>query len=317
MSKTWPYITGERLQELADVTILTDPIRRFHKNLARLPIRQALFGGGMGDLVVDRAEQLEPVKEAEVIFVYTHLLEAFFEKIVPRLTRPFILMSHNSDHVVDGRFVPYLADPRLFKWFAQNTAADHKKLVPLPLGVANSQWAHGRLDLLHRAAYRKGPKTGFVYMNFDARTNPAQRQPVFDRLKNHPLVTVSAGLGYEAYLNELASHHFCICPPGNGLDCHRIWECFYLGVIPVVSSECRLRGFDSLPILYVDDWGRLDADFLKDAYRQMARRPVRFERADLGHWRSVIDRERRILRRTQAGCDAIFEGESLTGGPWR
>ena len=294
--ETVPYISGERLQQLADVTILTDAIRRFHKNLDRLPVRLCLFRGGMRGLVLEGAGQLQPVKEAGVIFVYTHLLEAFFEKIFPCLTRPFILMSHNSDAAVDERFAPYLEDGRLFKWFAQNLVVDHHKLVSIPLGVANSQWPHGRCDLLHKVAIRQKPRTGLVYMNFDIRTNPARRKPVFDRFKNHPLVTVSAGLGYEAYVNELASHHFCICPPGNGLDCHRIWECLYLGVIPIISADVRLNGFDELPILYIDDWAGLDERFLLNAYDQLSRRSIRLDRAYLDHWQCALDRERHRLR---------------------
>ncbi len=291
-----PYITGERLQQLADVTILTDPIRRFHKNLDALRLRLCGFRGGMRDLVVDGPEQLAPVMEAEVVFVYTHLLEPFFAKIFPLLSKPFILMSHNSDDAVDERFARHLGDGRIFKWFAQNVALDHEKLVSLPLGTANSQWPHGRLDLVHQTAGENRPKTGFVYLNFDVRTNPARRQPVFDRLKDHPLVTVSFGLDYETYLKELASHHFCVCPPGNGLDCHRIWECLYLGVIPLVEADFRLRGFDDLPILYIDDWGRLDEAFLLDAYRRLTRRCVRLESAGMDHWRRVLQGERRRLR---------------------
>ena len=74
------YISGERLQQLADVTILTDPIARFHKNLPGLPIRLCRLPGTMTDLAVEDPDQLKPVKDAEVIFVYTHLLGPFFRK---------------------------------------------------------------------------------------------------------------------------------------------------------------------------------------------------------------------------------------------
>ena len=293
------YITGERLQQLADISILTDPIARFHKNLSGLSIRLCRLPGTMTDLTVADPEQLKPVKDAEVVFVYAHLLGAFFEKIFPLLDRPFILMSHNSDHGVDGRFSPFLDHGRLFKWFAQNVTTDHPRLVSLPLGVANAQWPHGRLDLLDQAAQRRAAKSGLVYMNFNVKTNPALRQPVFDRLGDHPLVTASSGLDYPTYLHELSSHHFAVCPPGNGLDCHRIWECLYLGVIPLVSARFRLRGFDRLPILYVEDWGQIDGDFLKAAYERLARREVRMEQTRLEHWQRTLERERLRLRQAR------------------
>ena len=288
-------ISGERIQQLADVSILTDPILRFHKNLPRLPIRWCRFRGNLRSLSVDEDAQIGAVASAEVIFVYTHLLVPFIDQILPRLKRPFILVTHNSDDAVDAGFADLLDDDRLFIWFAQNVAVDHPKLVSLPIGVANAQWPHGRPDLIDAAAAWRAPKTGFVYMNFDIRTNP-QRRPLFERLKDHPLVTVSGGLGYEDYLGELAVHHFCVCPPGNGLDCHRIWECLYLGVVPLVSAEARLRGFDELPVVYVDDWACIDEGFLQDAYRQLARRRICRDKMRLSYWRSSIDHARCRLR---------------------
>ena len=123
-------------------------------------------------------------------------------------------MSHNSDHGVDGRFLPFLDHGRIFKWFAQNVATDHQRLVSLPLGAANSQWPHGRLDLLDQESQRRSAKTGLVYMNFNVRTNPALRQPVFDQLRDHPLVTVSSGLDYQTYLRELSTPPFRCLPAG-------------------------------------------------------------------------------------------------------
>ncbi|MFH1985907.1 MAG: hypothetical protein ABIL58_29075 [Pseudomonadota bacterium] len=289
-------ISGERIQQLTDVSVLTDPILRFHKNLPRLPIRWCRFSGDMRSFAVDDAGQIAAVASAEIIFVYTHLVASFAAQILPRLDRPFILVTHNSDDAVDARFTDLLGDDRLFTWFAQNVAVDHPKLVSLPLGVANSQWPHGRPDLINKVAVRGAPKTGFVYMNFDARTNPKRRRPVFERLSDHPLVTVSGGLGYEDYLGELAAHHFCVCPPGNGLDCHRIWECLYLGVVPLVSADARLRGFDELPIVTVDDWDRLDAGFLQDAYQELARRRTGQAKMRLSYWQSAIDVARHRLR---------------------
>lgn len=299
------YITGERLQELADITILTDPIARFHHNLADRPVRVCRFPGSMTDLGVEKGPLPRALRDAEVIFVYTHLAGAFFQKILPRLENPFILMTHNSDHGVDARFIPFLEDSRILRWYAQNLEADHEKLVSLPLGAANSQWPHGRLDLLHEAASRRPSRTGLVYMNFDPRTNPAQRQPVLDALRGHPLVTESSGLDYGAYLGELAAHHFAVCPPGNGLDCHRIWECLYLGVIPLVSARFRLCGFDDLPILYVEEWGRIDAEFLRESYERLARQPICLDAIRLDHWRRALAADRSRLRRQRREKEAV------------
>ena len=87
-------ITGERLQAIADITITTDPIKRFHTSLpATVPL--VCLPGTMNTIELDQLrnfgpfplrsayatarridEALAPVRRARSIFVYTHLLPA-------------------------------------------------------------------------------------------------------------------------------------------------------------------------------------------------------------------------------------------------
>ncbi|GFH12051.1 uncharacterized protein HaLaN_07675 [Haematococcus lacustris] len=42
---------------------------------------------------------------------------------------------------------------------------------------------------------------------------------------------------FKDMLDTMASYRFCICPRGNGLDAHRVWECLLVGSIPVYVSD--------------------------------------------------------------------------------
>ena len=44
-------------------------------------------------------------------------------------------------------------------------------------------------------------------------------------------------------MSELSSYKFALSPEGNGIDCHRTWECLYLGVIPIVKKSVALSFF--------------------------------------------------------------------------
>ena len=60
----------------------------------------------------------------------------------------------------------------------------------------------------------------------------------------------------------LAQSQFCICPRGNGIDTHRLWEALYLGCIPIVLESEILGCYAGLPILVVRNWEELfDMDF--------------------------------------------------------
>ncbi|MEI6801147.1 MAG: hypothetical protein WCO04_18320, partial [Pseudomonadota bacterium] len=48
-------------------------------------------------------------------------------------------------------------------------------------------------------------------------------------------------------------------PDGNGVDSHRIWECYYLGVIPIVKANTFTRKLKEwLPCIVVESWDVLD-----------------------------------------------------------
>ena len=67
-------------------------------------------------------------------------------------------------------------------------------------------------------------------------------------------------------MKELASYKFAISPEGNGIDCHRTWECLYLGVIPIVKNSNPMSYFKELPILFVDDYSCINNDFLNSSH---------------------------------------------------
>ena len=49
---------------------------------------------------------------------------------------------------------------------------------------------------------------------------------------------------------------FAICPEGNGVDTHRIWESLILKVMPVVVLNSFTKNLknNSVPCLYLNDW---------------------------------------------------------------
>ena len=74
-----------------------------------------------------------------------------------------------------------------------------------------------------------------IYFNFNIDTNKIKRQVCFNQLKNK-LIWCN-NLSYLDYLKLLKEYEFCICPEGNGVDTHRLWECLYLKVVPIVIKS--------------------------------------------------------------------------------
>lgn len=282
-------ITGERLQALADVSVIDEATFAFHASLRHFPdIRLCRFQGPRHRLTVEGPDQLRVLQRASVIFVYTHLIDSFIRDVLPHLTQRFVLMSHNSDHRIGPQHRAFLDDVRLVHWFSQNAEVEHPKLSALPIGLANAQWPHGDTAALAAVARARHPKSRLLYANFEIRTNPVERQRVFDILKGKPFVTLTPPKPYRPYLEELASHRFCVSPPGNGPDCHRVWEALSLGVIPLVQSGTWMRSFADLPLVAVDRWEDVDEAFLERERQRILASPLRLGSVTLDHWRHRV-----------------------------
>jgi hypothetical protein len=288
-------VTGERLQALTDASVLPPHVRDFHLQLEHFVPDPVL---------IDSYEripeaQLERLSAARTLFVYTHELAPFIEHIWPRLTGDgYVLMTHNSDYEVDESHMPWLDSTggRLRRWFAQNVMVRHDKLEPLPIGIANTMWKHGNLRALQRIADRaERPKERLVFVHFNPGTH-APRKAVWETLRRSFPELAEApppGRRFAPYLSDLAEHRFCVCPRGNGIDSHRVWECLYLGVVPIVERSVHTELWEErgLPLLLIDDWSevvpeRLEAEAprFEGAFTPESRRPLR-----LSHYAALLE----------------------------
>jgi hypothetical protein len=254
-------VTGERLQALADLSVVPLHVQEFHRNLERFASEPLLLDSY--EHIPDR--DIRRVSAARILFVYTHELAPFLEHIWPRLEgEGYVLVSHNSDYEADDSYLAWLdgTGPKLSRWFAQNPTVRHAKLEPLPIGIANSMWKHGNLRALERAMARAAkPKDRLVFLHFNPGTH-GPRKAVWETLRgSFPELPPAPppSRRFRSYLGELARDRFCACPRGNGIDSHRVWECLYLGVVPIVerSVHTELWRERGLPLLLVDDWAEV------------------------------------------------------------
>jgi hypothetical protein len=73
----------------------------------------------------------------------------------------------------------------------------------------------------------------------------------------------------QTYKEELLDHKFILCPRGNGVDTHRMWEALYCGVIPVVQRSHVHAGIEGkLPVLFVDSYQDVTEDLLLSVYHE-------------------------------------------------
>jgi hypothetical protein len=184
------------------------------------------------------------------IFVKTDDIRKFYNKFNNNLVDK-IIITHNSDCGIDITFKENIS--KVKKQYSQNCFYTNEKLEPIPIGIENRMWFNH--EILHNIRKRTDiKKTKNIYFLFSLQTHPS-RSICYNILKDK--LEWNNKLSKEEYFIELKKHKYAICPRGNGLDTHRLWECFYLDVIPIMLKEDSVNIYN-LPIIYLEKWSDLD-----------------------------------------------------------
>jgi len=244
------FITGEKIQNEMDIFISSEEMLNYNPNIT-INHKKSINIKNINS-IIDNPKYVYTCSDD--LYILRDKLKYF--------KNPFILISHNSDvNIINNECYNYIANhPIIIKWYTQNLILYHYKVNLLPIGLANSQWEHGNLEIFNNTFknIKNINKNNYIYFYFTINTNFNKRNEYFIKLRNY--LKISDKKNPCDYFNYLASFKFAICPEGNGIDSHRIWECFYLKVIPIVIDNPFIRLIESkykLPMIILNDWNDL------------------------------------------------------------
>jgi len=230
------------------------------------------------------------VSEGSLIFVKTDYVDSFFTQFHPQISHRYVLITHNSDYSNPGRFASYLDDKKLIAWFGQNIDFVHPKFHPIPIGMANERWTHGNQKVLTTVIFQTAQykKEYLLYMNFTQGNYLNERGRVYGMFATKSFCYKTALQPFENYLIDLAKSQFVLSPRGNGLDCHRTWEALLLGSFPIVTSSLLDPLYDDLPVVIVQDWNEITAEFLNKKYEEMSQKTYNLDKLYVPYWNKLI-----------------------------
>ncbi len=280
----------------------------------RMPSRPYISGDGFrafADHVydeTDRTLQADEIAPGDIVFVRAAMLDAFFAHIHPNIVHRYILVSHNADTPTPGKFLAYLQNDKLAKWFGQNpTIRQTDAFIPIPIGIANG-YVKNLGVVSHFKPYSAEPNANKHYllgMNFKPGTNKSERQSLFNAFRSKPFCRDISSRSHVDYLRMMHQAKYILSPPGNGFDCHRTWEALIVGTIPIVKSSCLDALLSDLPVLIVDDWPVVDEQFLHMRYEQMEQLFYTdgMKKITYAYWHERIKRCQQELREISGGKD--------------
>jgi hypothetical protein len=191
------------------------------------------------------------------------------------IPHPFIFVTHNGDIPVCDKMLDIAKRiPNLKMWFGQNIECRPDPIIQsLPIGLENlynfpeiEKIKKMRRKILEK---RTVSHDKLLYLNFSINTNQTERRSAREVIIKNVLGCTDqcsdsvTQANYESWLDDVLSHQYVLCPRGNGIDTHRMWETLYLGRIPVVKRNTNTRYFEDLPILLVDSYEDVTNELLK------------------------------------------------------
>lgn len=225
----------------------------------------------------------DKLNKNNIFYMKFECLSYFILRILPLLTKPFIIITHNSDKL-SGMNKTILNHPLLIKWYGQNMNIISNKTEGIPIGLENQHWGRNNFKIINN--YKNLSKNKLLYLNFSLKTNKNRNHIMNNLLKNGFIKNKK--LPWNEYIKDLACHKFAISPNGNGIDCHRTWECLYLGVIPIVMKSVAMSFFKDLPILFVDNYDIVNKDFLMMKFFEFQNRKFNLDKLSLIYWKNKI-----------------------------
>lgn len=202
-------------------------------------------------------------------------------KTISKLDNNVILITGNSDYAITDELVD-VAPKNIKAWYAQNAISNSDIIFPLPIGLENKfiseRTGHGvayteraiekeiQLNLNNKINPNK-----FIYANFNTSTNPQYRLPIKQHCINYNYIDWSEPiLKITKFLEILQEYKMVLCPAGNGIDTHRLWEVLYSNRIPITFriGEYKIyKLYEKLPIILLNSLDELsNLDFLEKEY---------------------------------------------------
>lgn len=174
-----------------------------------------------------------------------------------RMSREFVIVLGKHYFEVDDAFAQALPD-NIRALFTCNVNTADPRIRYLPLG----RDFRSRNEALQVTPTRE--RDILCYANFSTDTHGV-RSDLHRRLASLGHVTsehmgkfLDYPLTRAGFFERLRRAKFALCPRGAGIETYRIWDCLYLGVVPVMIDEAVFhRHLRNLPVLLLQSWDEL------------------------------------------------------------
>jgi hypothetical protein len=249
------------------------------------------------------------------------MVEYFINHLLKFMTKSFIIVIGGNDFTMPNDYPSIqklLDNPNLLYIYSQNNIGENPKLKSLPIGLdyhtlkfykGLHPWSNiiAPIESIEQEKLLFEIKNSFKNLkdtnplavtNFHhAMSEPLRRRqyryPIYETLKDKECIIWLPNQNREEFWKSLNDNMFVICPFGNGLDTHRIWEVLCLGRIPIVEKNILNKVYDLLPIIELENWNDITTEFLLEKFNNilanLSKNIYNFDRLYLSYWEKKLN----------------------------
>jgi len=231
-----------------------------------------------------------------------YILEDF--ETIRNINHPVTLITGNSDYAITDNIVS-VAPKNIAAWYAQNALSNSEIVHPLPIGLENKlpsvRTNHG-IGYFDRASEKEtllnqnnsdNLENKFIYANFNINTNYNYRSIVKDYCIESSFIDwQEPNLNLKDFFDTIRNYKMVVCPAGNGVDTHRLWEVLYSNRIPITIITGNYKIYElykKLPIILLEDINQLlDKSLITEEYNKCLSKIWDRSLLDVKSWINII-----------------------------
>ena len=254
---------------------------------------------------------LESYEHYDSVYVCTAALPAFVQNILPKLTKPIVLVTGDSTFAIIRRqtqknnaitnetWKPIIQSRYIKHWYAQNCTFYHRRITHIPLGLDyhSSGWGVGHtipvdqetaIKSIIQSSEHFSKREIKCYASYHFTLKRGDRMDAFTKVNKRLVYYEPRRVIRSVSHRNQTRYAFVISPFGKGYDCHRTWEALVLGCIPIVRHSGLDNVFYGLPVLFINDWSEITEELLQSTVAKFKTMYFQYERLDLRFWTSLF-----------------------------
>jgi hypothetical protein len=242
---------------------------------------------------------------SNIFFCKTDYIVEEFNRLSNNQNTDIILLTGNSDYAITDDVVK-LAPPNISVWYATNAVSNSDLIIPLPLGLENKLPSirpnHG-IGYFDRASHKerllnisnsdRSIPGKLIYANFNINTNYQYRSTIKNYcINSNHIDWEEPNLTLDNLFNKILEYKMIVCPAGNGIDTHRLWEVLYSNRVPITIKTGNYKIYElykKLPIIILDNISDLlNYNLILEKYYHIKSQSYDLSLLNINYWISLI-----------------------------